>query len=569
MEVVERKTRRFLPLDLKIEKWEDIAPFLEQLEERVIENAADLENFIFDLSEVEAVLEEAGAWRYIRMTCDTANKEYVDNYTYFINEIQPKIAPIGDRLNKKIQAAPGKERLPESLLYKNYFRNIAKDIEIYREENIALFTEISNLSKEFGAISGAMTVEWDGKELTMQQAGKLLKKTDRKIREEAYFKIQERRFEDREKLDGLFDKLVSKRQKVAENAGFENFRDYKFKSMGRFDYGVEDCKSFHESVKKHIVPLVGKMLEERREKLGVSSLKPWDLAVDPIGKEPLTPFTDGKELLEKSVNVFAKIDPYFSDCLKIMDKMGHLDLESRKGKAPGGYNYPLYEIGVPFIFMNAAGTHSDVITMMHEGGHAVHSFLTKDFKVTGFKSFPSEVAELASMSTELISMVAGWEDFYPNSDDLQRAIADQLERVLDVLPWVATIDKFQHWIYENPQHSEKDRNKAWIEIFKEFHPDVVDYSGCEKYLEKMWQKQMHLFEVPFYYIEYGFAQLGAIAVWMNYEKNPSETLEKFKKALSLGYTKTIPEIYKTAGIRFDFSPNYIKELASFVESKMQ
>ncbi|MGB0166984.1 MAG: M3 family oligoendopeptidase, partial [Luteibaculum sp.] len=473
-----------------------------------------------------------------------------------------------DQINRKIEDADCKERLPEFHLYKNYFRNLTKDIELYREENIPLFTEISELSKDFGAISGAMTIEWEGKELTMQQASKLLKKTDRELREKAYHKIQERRAQDTEKLDELFNKLVAKRQKVAENANFENFRDYKFKSMGRFDYNVNDCKQFHASVKEHIVPLVNEMLVERKEKLGVDKLRPWDLAVDPLGREPLQPFEGEKQLIAKSLAVFNKIDPYFSDCLATMREMGHLDLESRKGKAPGGYNYPLYEIGVPFIFMNAAGTHSDLITMMHEGGHAVHSFLTKDFKVTGFKSFPSEVAELASMSTELISMEAGWEEFYHNPEELTRAQKDQYERVLDVLPWVATIDKFQHWIYENPKHSIAERDAAWKEIFFEFSPEVVDYSGLDAYISKGWQKQMHLFEVPFYYIEYGFAQLGAIAVWKNYVENPEKALQQFKKALSLGYTKSIPEIYKTAGVNFDFSARYIKELAAFVKGKL-
>ena len=567
MKTVTRKTRRFLPLNLEINAWEDIAPFMQELEDRIITNAAGLEDFIFDLSEVEAVLEESGAWRYINMTRHTDNQEFVDKYTKFVQEVHPKVAPIADRLNKKIEAADFKERLPEFILYKNFFRNLSKDIELYREENIPVFTEISTLSKDFGAISGAMSIEWEGKELTLQQASKLLKSTDREARKKAYDLIQNRRFQDREKLDELFNTLVQKRQTVAENAGFKNFRDYKFKAMGRFDYDVADCKKFHESVKEHILPLVEELHRKRKTALGLDVLKPWDLSVDPSGKEALNPFEGERELIDKSIKVFEKIDSYFAECLSIMDNMGHLDLESRKGKAPGGYNYPLYEIGVPFIFMNAAGTHSDVITMMHEGGHAVHSFLTKDFKVTGFKGFPSEVEELASMSTELISMVAGWEEFYQDKEDLKRAHADQLERVIDVLPWVATIDKFQHWIYENPNHSVEERDRAWMEIFMEFSSSEIDYSDSEEFLRKSWQKQMHLFEVPFYYIEYGFAQLGAIAVWKNYCENPEQTLEQFKKALALGYTRTIPEIYKTAGIKFDFSPQYIKSLADFVKEK--
>lgn len=569
MEIVERKTRRFLPLDFTLNSWDDIAPFFVELEDRVYENAADLENFIYDLSEVEAVLEETGAWLYINMTRDTASEEKVKKYTEFVSEISPQVAPIADRINKKLEAVTFKDRLPEACMYKNYFRGITKDLELYREENIPLFTEIANLSKNFGSISGAMTIEWEGKELTLQQASKLLKDNNRETRKAAYHKIQERRQQNIDELDTLFNDLVAKRQEVASNANFSNFRDYKFKSMGRFDYSINDCKTFHESIKEHILPLVNKLQEKRKAALGVSELKPWDLSVDPTGKAPLQPFEGEADLLEKSTTVFNKIDPYFSDCLKTMKNMGHLDLESRIGKAPGGYNYPLYEIGVPFIFMNAAGTHSDVITMMHEGGHAVHSFLTKDFKVTSFKGCPSEVAELASMSTELISMEAGWEDFYPNAADLKRAQQDQMERVLDVLPWVATIDKFQHWLYENPKHTIEERDAMWLEIFHEFAPKAIDYSGQEQFIIKGWQKQMHLFEVPFYYIEYGFAQLGAISVWKNYTEKPEKTLEQFKKALALGYTKSIPEIYETAGVSFDFSADNIMRLAKFVESKME
>jgi oligoendopeptidase F len=265
--------------------------------------------------------------------------------------------------------------------------------------------------------------------------------------------------------------------------------------------------------------------------------------------------------------MFAKIDPYFSDCLKTMEQLGHLDLESKTGKAPGGYNYPLYEIGVPFIFMNAVGAQRDLVTMIHEGGHAVHSFLSRDLELTGFKNLPSEVAELASMSMELLTMPY-WEEFYPNKEELKRAKNDQLESVLKVLPWIAQIDAFQHWIYENVNHSIAERHAYWATLSKEYGTGLTDWSGFEDQINTSWQRQLHLFEVPFYYIEYGIAQLGALGIWKNSIENYPKTIQDYKAALSLGYSKSIPEIYKTANIKFDFSSEHLASLINFIKSEL-
>ncbi len=317
-----------------------------------------------------------------------------------------------------------------------------------------------------------------------------------------------------------------------------------------------------------VVPLLNEFSEERKSKLKVSELRPWDKAVDAEGREPLKPFVDGKELIKKSIEVFGRLNPYLGECLAVMEKMGHLDLESRKGKAPGGYNYPLAEIGVPFIFMNATSTMRDMTTIMHEGGHAVHNFLTMDLELNDFKSPPMEVAELASMSMELISMEQ-WPIFFENENDLKRAKLEQLEDIIETLPWVATIDKFQHWIYENPHHSFYERNENCNNVFNLFTDTITDWSGLQDAKDYLWQKQLHLYEVPFYYIEYGMAQLGAIAVWRNFKKNKKEGLQKYQEALKLGNLASIPEIYSTAGIRFDFSQAYIHELIEFVREELQ
>ncbi|MEO6832977.1 MAG: M3 family oligoendopeptidase, partial [Chitinophagaceae bacterium] len=505
------KTRTFLPADFSITDWDAIQPYFEQLKSRNIDSAEALQQWLDDISELEAVISEDACWRQIHMTLDTTNEEYEKAFTFFVTEIEPKMKPYSFALNEKLVASPFAEGL-DTAQYFPYLRAVRNSIELYREENIPIQSELSLLAQQFGVISSKMTIEQDGKEYTLQQAARLLQLPDRAIREAVFRKIAARRLEDKDTLNELFDKLLVRRQQVAVNAGFENYRDYKFKELGRFDYTIEDCFRFHEAVREHILPLHKALVEYRRHRLGYEVLKPWDTDAEPIGTEPLHPFAEGAELTEKAIDVFGKLSPFFGDCLKTMRSMKRLDLDSRKGKAPGGYNCPLPETGVPFIFMNAAGTMSDVITMMHEGGHAIHSFLSHPLELSAFKEYPMEIAELASMSMELFSM-EHWDVFFADKSELQRAKIDELERVISVLPWIATIDKFQHWLYTHVGHTVAEREEAWMEILKEFSTGVVDYSGFEEYRRNFWQKQLHLFEVPFYYIEYGIAQLGAIAMW--------------------------------------------------------
>jgi len=562
-----RPTRHLLPDNFKITTWDNLKSYFEELLSRPIKSASDLEKWLSDRSELESVVSEDMGWRYIRMTCYTDNKEYNDAYTDFVTNIQPHIAPLSDQLNKKAMESPFLDSLASRDGYSMMIRNMKKEIEIFRDANVPLFTEINTETQKYSQISGAMTVTIDGQEMTLQQASVLLMSTDRAKRESVYRKVQERRLQDKETLDNLFTSLVSLRHRVAKNADFANFRDYMFKAYGRFDYTPKDCFEFHEAIQSEVVPILNDLAADRKKKLKVSELRPWDKAVDPESREALKAFKDGKDLTEKSIDTFKRLDPFLGQCLTIMREMGHLDLESRKGKAPGGYNYPLAEIGVPFIFMNATSTLRDMTTIMHEGGHAVHNFLTKDLALNDFKSPPMEVAELASMSMELISM-DHWNIFFPNETELKRAKAEQLEDIIETLPWVATIDKFQHWIYENPSHSLADRKANWSRIFDQFADKVTDWSGLDEAKEYMWQKQLHLYEVPFYYIEYGMAQLGAIAVWRNFKRNNKEGLQGYMNALKLGYMKTIPEIYKAAGIKFDFSKAYIRELMQFVKEEM-
>jgi oligoendopeptidase F len=564
--MITKKPRTYLPADFDI-KWENLEPLLKELLDRPINSVEELEHWLHDRSELEAALEEDFAWRYIRMTCDTTSEELLQKFQYFATEIEPKIAPYGNELNKKLVASEWAAQLGEEK-YFIYLRGVKKALELFREENIPLQTEIQVEQQKYQSITGSMSVHIGDKEFTLEQAAVFLKDTDRSKRQDVWEKITTRRLQDKEQLDSLFDQLRALRHQVALNAGFENFRDYMFQALGRFDYTPQDCFAFHDAIEKGLVPVLKEQAEKRKEALKLEALKPWDMDVDISGKPALKPFHNGAELIDKSIQCFSNISSYLGERLEIMKENGLFDVESRKGKAPGGYNYPLSETGAPFIFMNSANTFRDLTTMVHEGGHAVHTFLTADLELNDFKHCPSEVAELASMSMELISM-DNWDVYFDNKEDLKRAKRDQLFDVLKTLPWVAVVDSFQHWIYTNPGHTDEERRQAWIKTYERFGAGFADWSDLLEAEANLWQKQLHIFEVPFYYIEYGMAQLGAIAVWKNYKQNPEKGLQQYLDALKLGYTKTIKEIYETAGIRFDFSAAYVKELAEFVKSEME
>lgn len=563
---LKKTPRRFLPEDFKVTTWESLEPFLKNLLDRSINSVTDLEAWLKDSSELEAVLSEDACWRQIRMTCDTNNKELEESFVFFVTQLQPKIQPIADLLNRKLIDCPFTKELDE-IKYFTYLRSVKKSIELFREENIPLQAELSVMGQQYGVISGKMTVEMEGKEYTLQQAAKFLESHDRSVREEVYRKIQGRRLQDKETLDELFTQLVQKRHQVAMNAGFANYRDYKFREMGRFDYTKEDCFQFHDAVKEHVLPLVNMIYERKRNKLDLPDLRPWDTEAEPAGLAPLRPFATGKELLEKTISCFEALRPFFADCLRTMDTMNRFDLDSRMGKAPGGYNCPLAETGAPFIFMNAAGQMSDVTTMVHEGGHAIHSFLSHPLELSAFKEYPMEIAEVASMAMELFSM-DHWEVFFNSPEDLNRAKEHQLERVITIFPWIATIDKFQQWIYENPYHSVQERAEKWMQILGEFSSSSLNFSGLENFRQFGWQRQLHLFEVPFYYIEYGIAQLGAIGLWSKFKQEKEAALDSYMLSLSKGGTLTLPELYKTAGIEFNFSPEYIQKLMDFVKNEL-
>jgi oligoendopeptidase F len=559
--------RDYLPEKIEVSDWQVVESYFHELLIRKIQSVEELKIWLRNRSEIEAFLQEELGWRYIRMSCDTANEEYSTAFNFFVGEIQPKIAPLSHQLDQFLLSNAFLSQL-KGRPYEILLRQVKKRVEIFREANVPLFAELQQKEQEFSSISGAMSIDWEGQEITLQQASNFLEQDDRNKREQVYKKIMARRAMDANRLDDLMNELLRSRNEIAANADFKDFRDFMFASLGRFDYDANDCIQFHQAVEKFLVPINERIDAHHRKELNLDVLKPWDVSAAVKGKIPLQPFSSTEDAMTKTIACFHEIDPFLGSCMSQMKKANRIDLDSRKGKAPGGYNYPLYETGLPFIFMNSTNSLRDMVTLVHEGGHAVQSIVDRPLELVDFKNLPSEIAELASMSMELISM-EHWHHYFENEQELKMAKRKHLEDVLKGLPWIACVDAFQHWIYTNPNHSVEERTDAWSKTYERFASKSVDWSGVESVKKLLWQKQLHIYEVPFYYIEYGFAQLGAIAMWRNYRLNPSQTIKQYLDALKMGYTASIAEVYERAGVRFDFSEDYIRELAGFVNEEWE
>ena len=555
----------FAPADLDGGDWASIEPLYTALLERAIDSAADLEQLLLDRSELDATVGEARGDRYIEMTRHTDDEAITKAYLQFVEEIEPKLKDIGFKLDRRIVQCEHADALDQGR-WGLYLKGIDADVTLFREENIALQVDEIKLGQQYSELNGAMTVQFQGQERTMAQLNPFLQETDREVREAAWRTAAERRLMDTEQLDSIFDDLVKLRGAMAHNADLEDYRAYAFKAMHRFDYGPEHCDAFHQAVEQVCVPLLHEMNEERRRALGVDVLRPWDLGVDVLGRDPLRPFQNAGELIEKTSLLFNTMDDELGGLFDSMCEGDSLDLESRKGKAPGGYQYDRERIRRPFIFMNAAGTHGDVQTMIHEAGHAFHALLSRDEALLAYRHPPIEFAEVASMGMELLA-APGLTEFY-NEADAARAKREHLEGIISTLCWVATIDAYQHWLYTRETPTEAQRDVYWLELHARFGPNV-SWDGLEQYRTKLWHKQLHLFEVPFYYIEYGIAQLGALQLWLNAMQDPKAALEAYRSALKLGGSRPLPELFEAAGLTFDFGPETVFGLADALRSALQ
>jgi oligoendopeptidase F len=557
--------RKFLPRSIDFSSWKPIEEFFHQLEARPLGSANDVETWIRDRGELMDVINEEGTLRYIRMTCDTLNKDLERDYFHFLEEISENVKAADDRLKRQYLSSRARQALPPE----KYFimnRSFKNDIDLFRDENISLETTESKLSQSYQKLMGSMTVQFDGKEQTLQQMSRYQELPTRMIRESAWRAVVDRRLAESGTLEGIFDELFAVRQQIASNAGFASYRDYAFRRLERFDYTVEDCFQFHEGVQAAVVPLCRRIEQKRTADLGLEQLRPWDLRVDPLNRPPLKPFVKSEQLAEGCIEIAKKVDPRLGGFLKRMLELGLLDLESRKGKAPGGYQSSLTEARLPFIFMNAVGLDTDVRTLLHEAGHAFHVFATREEPVSHYRHAPIEFCEVASMGMELL----GGEHlsvFYPDPEEVNRSRRKHLEGVIEILPWIARVDAFQQWIYTHPEHTAKERCDQWVGLHSRFG-GIEDWTGLEQAHATSWHRQLHIFEMPFYYIEYAIAQLGALQVWINSKKDYSAAVSDYWSALQLGGSRSLPELFARANIKFDFGASSLKPLMQAVENEL-
>ncbi|MBI9019210.1 MAG: M3 family oligoendopeptidase [Phycisphaerae bacterium] len=560
------RDRKFVPADVDMTSPDQVCRLYEQLIAREISSAAELEQLLLDRSELESALYEKFSALRILMTCQTDDKTRADAYQHMVKNVQPAISPLGDKLDRKYLEADKIYPL-DAERFKQYKMAIQTDVELFREENIELSTQESLLGQEYQTLSGAMTVEFDGQEKTLPMMSKYFQVADRSVREQAWKLVAQRRGQDADKIDEIFDKLRVLRTKISANAGFDNYRDYMFKSKHRFDYTVKDCKDYHDAVEKLLVPLQAKIFEKRKEQMGLDKLRPWDIGCDPLGRDPLKPFEEVEEFQTGAQKMFQQVDPELGAQFQEMIDTGMLDLASRKGKAPGGYQSSLSEARKPFIFMNAVGSDNDLRTLLHEGGHAFHSYAAAEEDLLAYRHAAMEYCEVASMSMELLA--APYLGEFYSEEDMKRSRYGHLEGIVNILIWVAIVDSYQHWLYENPDHTKEQRTEAWLKIRKRFGSEQLDWQGLEKEHELMWHRQLHIFLYPFYYIEYGIAQLGALQIWLQSKKDPAEALKNYRYSLSLGGSKGLAELFAAAKIKFDFSAANIKPLSEAVSEELE
>lgn len=556
----------FIPTDLTITSWQDLKPYYDKLRQAPIQSTQDLATFLNHFSEIQSVFAEQSARAYIAMTRHTDDPELVKRHELFSVEIAPEVEIAQNDIETQIVKNGFFEKLPDER-YATLKRELKRNLELFREDNVELDAKLSKLASDYGQIAGAMTARIDGEDLPLPLASARVESPDREKRKTAWLAVQETRWTHKNKLDALFDEMIGLRHQAALNAGYKNYRDYEHDAKQRFDYKVDDVLRFHDAIEKHVVPLMTTIEKHQRDRLGLQNdYRPWDTEAKPANEKPLTPFTQGEELLAKTITVFSRLKSEFGDNLKAMQKAGLFDLDARKAKAPGGYNYGLEVTGMPFIFMNAAGTHKDAVTLMHEGGHAMHSFLTNDEPLIQYRSTPSEMAETASMGMELMSSV-NWDEFY-TPEDVKRARREHLEDIIGTFPWVAIVDAFQHWIYTNPKHSHDERDGYFNSLMDRFGTGLINWNDLEKFRRNFWQKQLHIFEVPFYYIEYAIAQIGALQVYRNFRNNQAEGLNAYIRGLKLGSSKPLPQVWAAMNIHFDFSEAKLKELMAFVGDEL-
>jgi oligoendopeptidase F len=558
--------RQFVPAKADLGNWSELAPLFERLEVRAArcDSVADLEHWLLDWGELSAALDEESSRRYIAMTCHTDNAEAKQAYLDFVEHIEPQLKPREFRLSEIFLGHPLRRQLPKER-YEVFDRDTKVKVELFRHENVPLETEETKLGQQYQESAGSLTVKFRGEEKTLPQAAKFLEEPDRATRQEAWTLVANRRLQEADRFENIFDQMVALRENIAANAGFSSYLEYAFRERKRFDYTPADCLEFHRAVETEIMPVVRELQGTRREQLHLPSLRPWDMEVDPFNRPPLKPFANVAEMVSRTQRIFNRLDASLASGFQQMQDLKLLDLDNRKGKAPGGYQSTLNEARLPFIFMNAVGVQRDVETMLHEAGHAFHALATRPEPIYPYRHAPIEFCEVASMSMELLGNEY-LEEFY-STLEANRARRIHLEGILKFFPWMATIDAFQHWIYTHPGHTRAERSATWLALMDRYG-GMVDWSGYEKARTNLWHRQLHIFLHPFYYVEYGIAQLGALQVWANSRRDAEKALRDYQTALALGGSRPLPDLFRAAGCRLEFSAKTIRPLVELVRSEL-
>lgn len=540
---------------------------LSTLLNEIISSKLELENWLKKQSTFIWEIEEQLRSHYIAFQCNTDNKEIKDTFEYDQKYVRPLLKRYQNSFDTKYLESPFRMEL-DPKTYSLLDKKIKNAQTLFCEKNIDLEVNEDKLVTEYFEITGGLTALWNGEEKTITELQSYLQDPDRHIRKKAKTLISETFLSVEDKLQHILNELIVIRDQKAKNIQLHNYRDYMFKKHERFDYTPEDCYELAESIRKYVVPLIDKIYNKKKSELQVESLRPWDLKATAPNQKVLKPIEKASDLIEKSSHILHKLDHEFSALLERMHKNNCLDLESRKGKGPGGFCEYLPASQLSFIFMNLNHTHYDVTTFLHEMGHSIHNDCMKQLELQKYLEIPSESAELASMTMELFSMEY-WDTFYENKEEFIKAKLDFFKGIVKYLPQMLIVDQFQHWMYENPNHTAKERNEKYLELHNTYQSNIVNIEGYENWVATGWLPVLHIFEIPFYYIEYAIAQFGALQMYKQYKENPKQALENYKKALSLGSSKSLTEVYEAAGIRFDFSGEIIKELMLFVEGELE
>ena len=561
--------RRFIPIDLDLNNWNDIEPYYKKLLGRLRESSVDLGAWMKDYDELNDALQEFATLSYIRYTTHTDDPEAQKSYAHITGQVITPSTTYDNEFHKLLVKNPALEGLsPPDFLPS--IERMKKEMQLYSEQNLPLLNREQLLAGEYNQVKGGQTIRYGNEDLTIDKAALLLKGSDRSVREEVFKKICERRFQDADRLDNILTELVQLRHEIAQNAGFKSYIDYSFNKWGRTDYTPADCAAFHPVVAEMVVPVDAKLMRYRKKYLQVDMLRPWDVPVELTGRSILKPSTDTNDLIEKTIACLTRLDPHFGKCLQLIRDMNHLDLESRPGKIKGvGYHATLAETGVPYIVQNNNNSERDRLVLIHETGHAIHSLLasTIEYSILRLKP-PLEIAEVASKGLELLSMKY-WDTYYTDPADVKTAKKIKLASIISYLPLYSLGDSFEAWLYENPTHTKAQRKEKWLQLTRTYGSGVVDYSGYEETRCIDYQEIPPVYILPFYLTAYSFSDLGSISIWRNFMHNPETTLSRYKAALSLGTKRSVPELYKTAGIEFNFSRPYVKELMDFVEQQME